>query len=865
MVQPPLPQSKNNLSSKIWPVFFFISAIEGLVNLAGLFRLPADPKNAFLFGYSVSRLGLIILLFLLCLTCLWFGFTSQFNTTWRARWLDHHSINKKTYWTAITLSLLILAGAWLFLVITQGYPKDALLPIHQRLAPLINFVLLAGGQFVICITILRYGISLRWLAAEKSFILPVLIVWAVVAAGWIFIVLTGFGIVSDSMGWGRRGVPLLSWQVVLVWLLALVFAMLNLKFKAHFQQEKPGWWVRHLDWIIAIALWGLAAGLWMSQPTDLYSQNYLPNHASYPSRDSAFYELVSQSILSGNGFLHNEVVPRPLYILSLAIFHLVVGNSYPGIILLQTLILAFFPVVLYWIGKTIHSRLAGVFIALLGISRELTAIQATPFGYVSNSKQIMSDFPSALAIAILVLLIIHWLQDPARRRIYPLLVGGMLGAVILVRSQAALFGPFIVLFAWLVYKKNWKRWFLDGLMVTLGVMLVVTPWLWRSWNLTGALLFDRPRQVAMISQRYTSTVQELDLPPAPGETDAAYTARLSQNIRSFAMQHPGVVLNFMADHFTRNLIDSVLVVPINFSLDNYKDNLLPVTPFWQEWEIKLDAGSELVLILNLLLIGLGLAYAWHKIGWAGLAPLTIYLVYDLSNAIARNSGHRFILPVDWILYFYYGLGATQLLVYLGAMLGKTNLIAQANTASEKAAGWSEKKAFPWRMALFLGILFLGLGLTVDLTKLVFPTRYPTQDNYGIIKAITQPGNGSAPGLDAATLTNFLSQPGAVALWGRGLFPLMYDPGERTIGYPSMEARKYERLGFELIVPSYYHVSLRMPRSPGYFPNASDVIVIGCAGKDNYVDAIAVQVMGDKNVQYTSPAPILWKCPQPVQP
>jgi hypothetical protein len=865
MVWPPQNQSKVSLSGKVWPIFFFICAIEGLVNLASLFRLPADPKNALLFGYSASRLGLIILLFLLCFTCLWFGFTSQFNAVWRARWLDHHSSNEKTYWKATTLALVILAGAWIFLVITQGYPKGALLPIHDRLAPFIDFVLLAGGQFVICITILRYGISFRWSFAEKPLLVSALIVWAALASGWIFVLLTGYGIVSDSMGWGRRGVPLLSWQVALVWLLALIFSVLSLKFKARIPPEKPRWWVRHLDWIIAIALWALAAGLWMSQPTDLYSQNHLPNHESYPSRDSAFYELVAQSILSGNGFLQSEVVPRPLYILSLAIFHLVVGNSYLGIILLQTLILALFPVVLYWIGKTVHSRLAGVFIALLGILRELTAIQATSFGYVSNSKLIMSDFPSALAIAILVLLIIRWLQDPARRRIYPLLVGGMLGAVILVRSQAALFGPFIVFFSWLVYKKNWKRWFLDGLLVTLGVMLVVTPWLWRSWNLTGALLFDRPRQVAMISQRYTSTVQELDLPPATGESDAAYTARLSQDIRAFAIQHPGIVLNFMTNHFTRNLIDSVLVVPINFKMDNYKDNLLPVTPFWQDWDIKLNAGSGLLLILNLLLIGLGLAYAWHIMGWAGLSPLAIYLVYDLSNAMARNSGHRFILPVDWIIYFYYGLGAAQLLVYLGAMLGKTRLLAHANSAPEKAAGWSEKQAFPWRNALIFGIFFLGLGLTVDLTKLVFPTRYPTQDNYGIIKAITQPGNNNAPGLDAATLTNFLSQPGAVALWGRGLFPAMYEPGERTIGYPSMEARNYERLGFELIVPSYYHVSLRMPKSPGYFPNASDVIVIGCAEKDNYVDAIAIQVMGDKTVQYTSPAPIQWKCPQPVQP
>ena len=865
MAQGSETQSKIKLSVKAWPVFFMLCAVEGIVNLASLFRLPADPKNAFLLGYSASRLGLVLFMLFISSVALWFSLLSWSTPVWRERWLEPFSSREKTYWTALVSSLVILAGAWLFLAVTQSYPRGALLPIHERSAPFIYFVLFVSGQFVICITILRCGISTTWLTAEKPLLLSSLIIWAIIAAGWIFVSLTGFGIVSDTMGWGRRGVPLLSWQVVLVWLVCLIFLALSLRFKPRVQQQNPGWPVRHLDWLIVVALWALTAGLWMSQPTHMHSQNNLPNHESYPSRDSAFYELVAQSILSGNGFLHGEVVPRPLYILSLAAFHLIVGNSYPAIILLQTLVLALFPVVLYLIGKAVHSRLAGIFVALLAIFREITAILATRFGYVSNSRQIMSDLPTALAIAFLVLLLIRWMQDPMSRRIYPLLVGGTLGAIILVRSQAALFGPFIVFFAWLAYKKNWKRWFLDGALVTFGVMIVITPWLWRSWKLTGALVFDRPRQVAMISQRYTTTERELDLPPAPGESDAAYTARLSQNIRSFAIQHPGVVLNFMADHFTKNLIDSVLVVPINFTLDDYRDNWLPVTPFWQDWEIKLNAGSGLLLSLNLFLIALGIAYAWRKLRWSGLSPLVIYLVYDLSNAIARNSGHRFILPVDWILYLYYGLGAVQLIVYLVAVLGRINLNTPSAEDHDQTSGWPEKKTFPWRQAFIWGAIFLGLGLSVNIAEVVFPVRYPTQNNYGIIKAITQSTDGKAANLDAATLANFFSQPGAVALWGRELFPTMYDPGVRTIGYPSMEARNYERLGFALVVPSYYHISLRMPRSPGYFPNASDAIVIGCKGKDNYVDAIAVLVMGDIQALYMSPSPALWKCPQDLQP
>jgi len=479
MAQRPETTLESNPLWKAWPIFFLLSAVEGIVNLASLLHLPADPKNALFFGYSASRLGVVFLLLVLSAIALWFTFISWTNPAWRVRWLAPLTTYENTFLTALVLALAAVAVSWLFLVVTQAYPKGALLPIHQRLAPFINFVLLVGGQFVICITILRNGFSTIWMTAEKPLFVSGLVIWAMMAAGWIFVALTGFGIVSDSMGWGRRGVPLLSWQVALVWLVSLIFMTLSVRVKKGLQQRKIGWPIKHLDWLIAIGLWACAAGVWMSQPTNLYSQNVLPDHASYPSRDSAFYELVSQSLLSGNGFLHNEIVPRPLYILSLAIFHLAVGNSYPGIILLQTLILALFPVVLYLIGKAVHSRLAGVFVALLGIFRELTAILATPFGYVSNSKQIMSDFPSALAIAFLVLLLIRWMQDPLRRRIYPLLVGGTLGAIILVRSQAALFGPFIVFFAWLAYKKNWKRWFLDGVLVTLGVMIVISPWLWR--------------------------------------------------------------------------------------------------------------------------------------------------------------------------------------------------------------------------------------------------------------------------------------------------------------------------------------------------------------------------------------------------
>ena len=51
------------------------------------------------------------------------------------------------------------------------------------------------------------------------------------------------------------------------------------------------------------------------------------------------------------GSLKNIVISKPLYVTLLALMHAIVGLSYERIIFLQTLIVAFFPVVLYFNRK----------------------------------------------------------------------------------------------------------------------------------------------------------------------------------------------------------------------------------------------------------------------------------------------------------------------------------------------------------------------------------------------------------------------------------------------------------------------------------------------------------------------------------
>ena len=167
------------------------------------------------------------------------------------------------------------------------------------------------------------------------------------------------------------------------------------------------------DLVIAFTIWLAAVLLWMSLP--LPRNNYFappvqaPNFEIYPFSDAEQYDLNSLYVYFGS--LKDFVVSKPLYVTILALFHDGNGYHYDRMILLQTLLVAFFPVTLYFIGKELHSRFGGIAIALFAIMREVTAIQATNMANISNTKLLLSDMFAALLASLLVLVLIRWFKS----------------------------------------------------------------------------------------------------------------------------------------------------------------------------------------------------------------------------------------------------------------------------------------------------------------------------------------------------------------------------------------------------------------------------------------------------------------------
>jgi hypothetical protein len=474
----------------------------------------------------------------------------------------------------------------------------------------------------------------------------------------LLIGISGLGIKPDIFLWGYPGVPLLAWQVCCS--LSASFLISTVLISFPFTRTN----LKRLDWTFSIGLLFLAVGLWLAQPIPrsyFFPSARAPTFQIFPYSDAGFYDYASQSILIGEGFLNGEIVTRPLYVLFLAVLHGFAGQDYKELIVLQTLILACFPPILYWLGRSLGSREAGFAAGLLSIFRELNTIAATPLTEVSHSKMLMTDSLTGLGIAVFCLLVFRWLKKAHALPLQALIIGGFLGLLQLLRSQAIFLVPVVVVLVFLQHKKTWKKAALEGILFVTGFAIAIAPWTIRNGLRTGDFALDQPSQAAIMAQRYSLSVEE-----GRNLVLAADSNQVTRHVLDFTRAHPGEVARFVSAHFINNELATFSVLPLHASFDDYKDNFTIASLFWLDGVKGISGGEWVFLFINLGLISIGLAGAVKRWGWLGLSPLAFHLAYSLSSAVGRISGWRFIQPVDWMGYFYFCLGFSELVVWFFA-------------------------------------------------------------------------------------------------------------------------------------------------------------------------------------------------------
>jgi hypothetical protein len=504
--------------------YLLLALAQSLLAAVFLLRQPSESGQAVFLGFSMVRvvlaggllvvlLGAVGLLLISFARRAWFDLKVSHLVDWLAR--------PRIWGWALVLSLAGFLGGLYLLALTPEVGEPYSREIFSRLTPL--FLLISGlcAQTLLVLGALRIP-QLR--KNGKPILLIALFYGGMVGLtwlAWLWVVGKVSGQPESILGWNGLGVPILETQVFLAWLLAIgisVFFALKLPLAGGIRLSKrlsP----RAIDCLLAIGIWLLAAGLWNSIPITpnwFVAAPTAPNDAYYPNSDALGYDLAAQIMLVGEGyhFVTDLLSHRPIHTLYLTVLHAIAGQEYTRLVFFQVLLLALFPALVFLLTRRLTNRLAGLLAALLIILREANSIAATGIITSSHVKSLMVDLPGAVGVALLLLLLARWLEDPPNRRMDLLLAGGAWGMLILLRQEFA--GLALTIFLAVVIA-HWLRpgqILKAGLIFTLGAVLVLSPWLWRNTTMVGLTLEDVIRyQAGFLRWRYsanTSSPAELE-------------------------------------------------------------------------------------------------------------------------------------------------------------------------------------------------------------------------------------------------------------------------------------------------------------------------------------------------------------------
>lgn len=516
---------------------------------------------------------------------------------------------------------------------------------------------------------------------------------------------TKFGLVADTPLWNVPGVPISGMQMLL---LVVAFAILLIadtvlpRFHALLSRSGVQVVIILLIFISTVLIWGFTP----LQGDSLAIEPTLANPQPYPLRDARVHDMGALSILFGQGINFGEYTDKPLYMVILALFHLITGYDYRLLQWVQIAFLALIPVLAYLLGKRLHSKLFGVLLAVLITLQQRNAVLLSRMISSVNVKILVTETFVLMGVLFLTLLISRW-QDHNDKRIM-LLAGGTIGALSLIRLNPLLFLPFIGLVIIIRYWKRKKLLASRLLLFVLGFGIVFTPWVFSGRNAQGQPYFfvkirdifenrivpqvnvENPASLALSIERNLISFRVPVENVATGDKDAGPSfiqVELSGvNTPSAILEGMASVkgaesipqyLRLLSNHFLHNLTTSVIPLPDVLSTEGVR--VLAQRDYWDDmkiWDGSLSGGLIRFIIINLILVSLGVARSWKSHGWLGLLPLGIFLVYNLAISISLTSGGRYIVPIIWVVFLYYALGIVFLIEAFLRLSGRRPIVIQ---------------------------------------------------------------------------------------------------------------------------------------------------------------------------------------------
>ena len=842
-------------SRKVILLYSFFIALSSILLLAGMLRSPSEPQSSILFGFSPTRLILALGFIFTFIFFAVLGFKAWQDPTWAERflerWFGEGPFSQALPWLAGFSLGLGWIGCFL-----PSYRVGLIRPYWERMQSVMIFILVVSIATLIVLVARRSDFFSGGIKRRDVFQLGfVLFLVSLPFLG--LLVFSKYDAYRLEDFWYGAAVPILVSQLIVAILAGTAFLLLGKNFNT-----------RKTDDIIFFLLFIGTAILWAREPLQrsfLFVGPTAPNKVLYPFADAATFDTASQFGLIGQGIyiFNTPFFERTLYIGFLIYLHALFGQNYETLMTVQAIVLAIFPALVYLIARSLNMRAVGFSAAIIAAMRGANSIAASNMTDLANPKMIMTDFPTAIGIALLILFVCEWLKDPQKKWSRALWVGGAVGFTMMIRTNALIFLPLIPLYVLLCFLPRWKDWLLASSLMVLAVVAITLPWELRNAS-RGALPYSpivtKIQQV--LHMRYPSPSGTL----LPGEriltTIGTFqsTNALTRVLYVDPVQACQTITCFAPKHFLHGVITSVLMLPTSPILDDLRHTVKESNPYWkQDWNGHFSPSSMFFFALNIFFISLGISIAWKRERLSGLAPLAIFMFYNLSNALARTSGGRYIVPMDWILSLYFVMGVLFLIKEIADFTtSRLNPLFDVETQNGKISSHRPAVA----TTAFILLLLFAVGSLVPLSEKLYPKRY-ANFNYSEALQKWEPQIANA-GLALDQIDSFLKNPDAQMLVGRTLYPRSYKLGQGEFYFSPYTVMQFPRTAFVLIGPNGADGVILPGGFPKYFPHTADVLVIGCK-EATYTDALAVIFLDGSGTVYTRSPMSELTCPlrQPV--
>ncbi|PKO14179.1 MAG: hypothetical protein CVU39_15410 [Chloroflexi bacterium HGW-Chloroflexi-10] len=795
--------------------FFILAIFEGIVALYLTTIIPSDPKNSVLLGFSYSRLAILIGIFLITVFLTLPLLKEKKSTLFINQlvlWLNKHILAYELVRAGVYFALYVL-------IFVPSYQFGRYIAIHERLQPLIIYISVLFFQALLFIQFSGKEISLSSLRSEKYKYLPEIFVIGIALITVIFSNVTKIGITVDHLFWGGASTPLLISTLILsIFVALLIFKLTN---RYHFFGKRGDLFISLLIFFSAIIIWNLVP----FYPSFFAPKPVLPNFEFYPYSDAHYYDTTAQSLMVGEGYLNRGIVQRPFYAFLLYLFHLLAGDDYLKTVFLQTCLYALVPVIFYFIGKKLHSQFFGLAFALIGIIREFTALQTTPWIEVVHSKIMMSEFLAVLISVLICYLFIDWYSSTKQGNLRIILIGIVLGIGLMVRINMLFYFFPIIFFLFKNNSDQTRTRLIRVFLLIFASFVIMLPWMIRNQVYTGYFGIENSKFQNVISTRYileNSIEQNLDTPPAKIDPMVVIDTQPSNNWINITASSIFEILSFSTAHFIHNEILSIFILPNTLTLDSVKTVIDRNAYFSELWQGDMSVGLIIATCINILILGFGIGTLFRKYQWFAFFPLALHLFYNMTNGLARVSGWRYVMVTDWVIILYYLIGIFSIVSTISKVLtshaGRFDFVPVVDITNSKSP-----KILDW---VIIG-LSIGLIVGMILPETLIKSKYKGDITASeFISLLTLDSGFSLQ--DVQKLNKILEEPEMYIFHAKSLYPRFYGSGkgEPGIGTPWFNPTQTSHLGFSMIGPIRTGVILQLNQAPVVFPNAVGVYVVG---------------------------------------